>query len=174
MLAIVLVLIAAGVASYTDLTRRKIPNALVASLLVCGLAARAFDGGTAVLIGLGVFAIVLGIGMLAFALGMMGGGDVKFIAAASAVLGWPQALPFIAYTLVAGGVLALAASAMRGRLPALLSNLRMMSYSIAAGARPQVTASDSGSIPYALAILTGAICLALITALASHPLRFFS
>lgn len=161
MLQFVLVLAAAAVACYTDVTRRRIPNVLVACLLTAGLAAQAFHGAGAIAESIGILAILLGIGTIAFAARLIGGGDVKFIAAAAATLGWPDALPFILYTLVAGGVLAVAISLYRGRLKDVLFNIRAMLFPLMAGVRPAIVPGGSGSMPYAVAILAGAIAAVL-------------
>ncbi|MGH6931501.1 MAG: A24 family peptidase, partial [Dongiaceae bacterium] len=54
-----------------------------------------------------------GVGMLIFGFalftaGLFGGGDAKLMAAAALWLGWSQELPFLVYTALAGGVLAVA------------------------------------------------------------------
>jgi prepilin peptidase CpaA len=53
--------------------------------------------------GAGLFAA----GFALFSLGLFGGGDAKLLAAAGLWFGWPQTLPFLVLTVLAGGVLAL-------------------------------------------------------------------
>ena len=156
-----LVVGAAAIAVYTDVRRRKIPNWLVAALLVCGLAVRGFGGISAVGTSLIIFVIVLVLGAVAFAAGVTGGGDVKFMAAAGAVLGWPHAFAFLTYTLVAGGMLAIGTALVRGRMRTVFANVRFASYAMLSGARPGDAVASGGSIPYAVAIFAGATALAL-------------
>jgi prepilin peptidase CpaA len=53
----------------------------------------------------GVFFFVMG--FLLFSVGLFGGGDAKLLAAAALWFGTAQALPFLVFTILAGGVLAL-------------------------------------------------------------------
>lgn len=171
MIALFIVLAASAVAVYTDVTRSRIPNVLVAALLVSGLAVRASGGGMDVVLGIALFAIVMIAGLIPFSLRIIGGGDIKFIAAASAALGWPQAGWFIVFTLAAGGVLGIAVSAARGQLPATLRNLRSIVLMLFAGAKPAAPLPQSLKMPYALAIFSGVLCLVLST-IASQHVRF--
>lgn len=52
--------------------------------------------------------VILVIGFGLFSGGFIGGGDAKLLAAAGLWFGWPAALPFVVFTAIAGGVLALA------------------------------------------------------------------
>ena len=54
--------------------------------------------------GFGLFAL----GFVLFSLGLFGGGDAKLLAAAGLWLGWPDLIPFLVMTALAGGVLAAA------------------------------------------------------------------
>ncbi len=51
--------------------------------------------------------ILLGVGFALFSFGLFGGGDAKLMAAAGIWFGSTQALPFLAFTAIAGGVLAI-------------------------------------------------------------------
>jgi len=52
-------------------------------------------------------AILFVVGFVLFSFGFFGGGDAKLMAAAGLWFGSTQALPFLAFTVIAGGVLAL-------------------------------------------------------------------
>ena len=169
MITTALVVGAAAIAVYTDVRRRKIPNWLVVALLICGLAVRGFGGISAVGMSLGILVIALALGALAFAAGVTGGGDVKFIAAACAVLGWPHAFAFLAYTLIAGGILAVGVAAMRGRMRTVFANVRFASSAMLSGVGPGNAVASSGRIPYAVAIFAGAAALALGDLFALNP-----
>ncbi len=102
------------VAMVWDLATYEIPDTLSVLLLVVGAAALLAGPGWGSLAGhalgaLGAFAF----GVAMFALGQWGGGDVKFMAAASLWLGWPVLAGFLVWVAVAGGGLALAVLAFR-------------------------------------------------------------
>ena len=50
-------------------------------------------------------AAMLAVGFGLFAFNLFGGGDAKLLAAVGLWFGWPESLPFLAYTVLAGGVL---------------------------------------------------------------------
>lgn len=110
-------------ACVSDVRSRRIPNLVVAALLVCGLARAALggaDGGalvdaTAPRLGGALVAAVVGlaVGLPLYAVRVLGAGDVKLFAAASAWIG-PAAVPRACWwTAVAGGALALGWLAVR-------------------------------------------------------------
>jgi prepilin peptidase CpaA len=97
------------IAMYCDLTRFEIPNLLC---IVVALAYLPFailnetgwqDIGLHYLVGLAA----LGVGFLLFILGVFGGGDSKFIAAVILWFDIGDILPFIFYTTIFGGLLAI-------------------------------------------------------------------
>lgn len=169
--AILLVLAASAIAAFTDVTRRKISNVLVAALLVIGVALQATHGLSALAASLGIFVLVMAAGTVAFSWGIAGGGDVKFLAAACAALGWPAAVPFFLYTVLAGGVLAVAFALHRRTLRSTTANLGLISLSLASGVRPQLQRSRDTDMPYALAILAGAAMALWANQFALHLLR---
>ncbi len=168
MIAFALVLLAAALAAYTDLTRRRIPNGLVFALLVCGLAVHAMHGWRQLAIALLIFLAVLFFGLPLFAARITGGGDVKLMAAAAATLGWPDAATFVLYTLVAGGVLGLSYSIARGRLRSTLAGVGALALPMLSGVLPAASPSRSATMPYALAIFAGAAALAIGNAFDLH------
>ncbi|HZP99675.1 MAG TPA: prepilin peptidase [Reyranella sp.] len=101
-------------AGWRDLRSMRIANrlslAVVATFVVWAIAG--FGSGRMTLEGLAatmLCAIALfGVGALAFAAGVLGGGDVKLLAAATLFAGPAQLLDFLTVTALAGGVLALA------------------------------------------------------------------
>jgi prepilin peptidase CpaA len=170
--ALALVLAASCVAVYTDVTRRRIPNFIVAPLLVAGLALQATHGWQALLQSAALFAAVIALSIPLFSMRIIGGGDVKFLAAASAALGWPDALYFLLYSLLAGGIAGIIFSIVRGRFRSTMAGVSTIAFPLLAGARPAaVTVSAGGSMPYALAIFAGAAALAIRNTVALH-LRF--
>lgn len=94
-----------------------------------------------------------------YALGAMGAGDVKLLAMAGAFTGPAGAVLIGLYTLIAGGLLALAVAVSGGRLQQALHNVRAMTVScLAASAAPgQAAPASAGRLPYGVAILMGAL-----------------
>ena len=169
-LAIVLVLAASVLAACTDVRTRRIPNALVIALFVSGLALNAIAGWRPAALDVAIVIAVLIAGTFAFSLKLIGGGDVKLLAAAAGTLGLPAAGTFILATLLSGGVIAVIYSALRGRLGTTLNNVKGLALPIFAGAAPARLQTGT-QMPYALAIFAGASFTAITGGIAPH-LRF--
>ena len=139
-------------ASLSDLRRRRIPNALVVVGALIGLGLQAalpagrglFDasepGGIGWSPALLASVVLLAAGMLLWRAGLFGAGDAKLLAAIGPYIGPAAVLPVLLYTLLAGGLLALAAQVARWIRPARANPLRL---------------------PYALAITGGTLMHAL-------------
>ncbi len=168
MLALTLVLAAAAIAAFWDMKTRRIPNVVSAALLIAGITLHAFAGWQSEATSIGLALSVFCIGTLLFSLKLIGGGDVKLLAAASAVLGWPDTAAFLLYTIIAGGVLGVAITVARGRLRPMLFNLKSMIFPVLSGLRPAAVPSAVGSMPYGVAIFAGASALAIGTAFNLH------
>jgi prepilin peptidase CpaA len=166
-LSLVLVLIACLLAAASDLRTRRIPNTLVAALFVCGLAANTAAGWQHALLDLAIVTLVLAVGTFAFSFKLIGGGDVKLVAAAAGTLGFPAAGPFVLYTLLCGGVFGLAYSVMRGRLGSTVANVRAIALPIFAGVAP-ARLQNGMAMPYALAIFAGACLTAIVRGFPPH------
>jgi len=160
-LAIWIVLAACAVAVATDLTIRRIPNALTIGLAVGALALHATQGWIAFAISLVALLSVLLIGFLAFSMGWLGGGDVKLAAAAAAALGFPDTIPFLVYTAVGGGLLALCVALATGKLRTVLSSIALLLRPFAFKGTVAVAPSNPIMLPYAIAIACGALAVAL-------------
>ena len=104
--AVAVFLMAAGY----DLAERRIPNGLVLALAALGLARLAWGlvGAAPVTPGadLAAAAAIFASGAVLFHLSLMGGGDVKLLAAGALWLGAASLAPFIVVTALAGGALA--------------------------------------------------------------------
>lgn len=82
-----------GIALYTDLKTRRIPNALnVTSLVIALTLHTVFGGVNGLLFSLGGFAVGFGILFILWVIGGGGGGDMKMMGAAGA---WVGALPIL-------------------------------------------------------------------------------
>lgn len=139
-----------ALAAACDVATMTIPNRISIALAGLFFVAAWFTHlsllDTALHAGVGAAALVLMI--VAFALGWLGGGDAKLIAAASLWIGPAAAAPFVLFTAVAGGALALALMGARfygaplvTRGPEWLKRLL----------------TPKGAIPYGVAIAVGAI-----------------
>lgn len=168
MLYVLPVLLASAIAAITDLRTRRIPNAVSAGLAAAGLALHAVQDPHGLGICIALLIAVFLSGTFLFSLGIIGGGDVKLLAAAAAALGWPQTGPFLLYTIFAGALLGIAIACARGRLRATFSNIFAMAMPMAAGGRPSLVVSAAGTMPYGVAIFAGACTLALVQQFGLH------
>ena len=160
-LALWLVIAACAVAVATDLSTRRIPNALTFGTMALALTLHATQGVASLAIAAVVLAGVMVLGFGAFSLGWLGGGDVKLLAAAAAMLGLPDAVPFLAYTAIGGGALALCIAAAAGRLPAVVRSVALVLRPFAFKGTVAVAPVDALTMPYACAIAFGAVAVAL-------------
>jgi len=92
-------------AALHDIGFRTVPNWVSLALLICGVILRLQNGN--LLIGLGVSAAFFLMTFLLWRFGLMGGGDVKLLTAASLFLTPSHAPMLLSGTAVVGGVLAL-------------------------------------------------------------------
>ena len=138
------------VAGLKDLTTMKIPN-WISGLLVLGFFPAALLLGLsamdiAVHVGIAFAALLIGMGL--FALNLLGGGDVKLMAAACLWLGLAGSGVFVLATAVVGGVFSLAL---------LVSRAWLQPY-VGAGPGWLVQLMEpKGHIPYGVAIAIGAL-----------------
>lgn len=130
----------------TDLSARRIPNVLIVCGLVMALVLAAIEGGVPGVLHAGAGSVV---GLLVllpfFALGMLGAGDVKLLAAVGAFAGVGGVLQIAVLTLIAGGLLGLA-------YLARVRGLRSLAF-----LRGGVSPVSAARVPYAVAILCGAL-----------------
>jgi prepilin peptidase CpaA len=160
-LATWLVLGACAIAVATDIRARRIPNALTATLALAALALHAMQGVAAFGAALATLVIVLVLGSFAFACKWLGGGDVKLLAAGAAALGFPDAVPFVIYTAIGGGLLALVFAIATGRLRAVLQSVALLLRPFAFKGTVAVVPRQAIMLPYAVAIAFGAVAVAL-------------
>ncbi len=158
-----LLLIAAAI----DVRTRRIPNWLTAATAAGGVAL-ALTGRGAVGPGGACLGLLAGFALLAvpFGLRLMGGGDVKLLAAVGAWLGpWGIFVAFLAAS-IAAMALAVAQCAATGRLRLLLANVALVA--VAARHLPQLgeghlqaTARSMPSagrpLPYAVSVMIGTL-----------------
>jgi prepilin peptidase CpaA len=117
----------AAIACAIDLRQRRIPNWLTLGAALAGLGYQVavhgygglLSGGAGLLVGIAIF-------FIPFALGGLGAGDVKLVAALGAWLGPYEIVWLAIYTVLAGGVLAVGVSLMRGYLRQAFSNIWLL------------------------------------------------
>jgi prepilin peptidase CpaA len=163
-----LVLIALlALAAVIDWRTYRIPNWLSLSGTVFGLGYATLSG-PAWSTGLLLAAAGLGAGLLVllpvYALRVMGAGDVKLMAMVGAIVGFPDILHALLYTLIAGGVAAIGFALYRRTFRRMSSNVadivQTMAFAAVAGFRsdPALAAPTSvGRLPYGVCIAAGTI-----------------
>jgi prepilin peptidase CpaA len=147
---------------------RRIPNRLTAALAVVVLLMRATQGIQAFLVSASLLVGVLVLGTVAFSFGWLGGGDVKLAAATAASFRFPDAVAFLIYTSIAGGVFAVAYAIATGRLGAVVRNVGALLRPFAYEGTVAVVPAARVALPYATAIAAGALLVTL-----SHTLLPF-
>lgn len=146
-----------ALACVTDVRERRIPNVLVAATAVAGigfsLLGRPSVAGFAEAVG--GMAAGLAVWLPFYILGMLGAGDVKLFAAASAWLGPLGAMKAAALTAFAGGGMALVL--MLAHVGPGLTVLRLAIAVRDPMSLRQPTSSRTSRMPYALAITAGVL-----------------
>lgn len=157
------VILSLAVATVIDLRSQRIPNALTLptalAALLYHLLLQGPQGALSSLTGLG---LGLGLMLVPFLCGVMGGGDVKLMAAVGAWVGPEVVLAAFLLTSLAGGVYALVVLARRpGFLRGVIARLRPALYATCAtGEFHYQTAPASADLPrlcYGLAIAVGSV-----------------
>lgn len=135
-------------AAFSDASRLIIPNWVSIALTAIFPVAALIAGAPLLEVGLHlVFAFgVLALGFVLFQFNVIGGGDAKLLAAVSVWTGFTAFMPFILWTAIAGGVMALALLTARqlipaGTYPAFVDHLL----------------KKQNGIPYGVAIMIGAL-----------------
>jgi prepilin peptidase CpaA len=149
-----------GVAVWFDIATRTIPDACAVGLCAVGLVARLLDGPMAALASIGVALVVGAFLVLLHARGVLGGGDVKLIAALLVGTAPAAAFELVFWIAMAGGMLGVAylllsfvmpRPALRPRAPVAVRVAVVEANRIA----------RRGPLPYGVAIAAGAIAVGL-------------
>lgn len=153
--AILLTLAGCFAASFYDIRARRIPNWLTASIALAAVALHARSGLQPALISVAVMIVLTVAGTLIYSRGGIGGGDIKLAITTSGMLSYPLCLPFLLYTAIGGGVLAIVFLIFHADSRPSLSRITL----IASGAGG--LAATRTTLPYALAFAFGAVVVAL-------------
>lgn len=162
-LLLVSLLALTGAAALTDLRSYRIPNTLSIAV-AAGFPIFVLAGGADFRSGLFAGALVFAVGVFLYSRGWMGGGDVKLLAALSLWAGTELVLPMIIIITLTGGIMSFAEWFRVGGFNRLLArHIPTMDGTIAVPA-----AHDRAVVPYAAAILAGALYVAV-----SHAVILF-
>jgi prepilin peptidase CpaA len=160
-LSIIALVSALGIAAWTDVRSRRIPNALTVTLFAAALLLRAAAGGGMLVEGLLGAGLALLVVLPLFAVRGVGGGDAKLLIAAGAVLGPAGFLYALLFTALAGGALAVYAAVRSGALlPVLFNTGDLIKYWLSFGRRGQRSSLATPgilSVPYGVAIGLGCV-----------------
>ncbi len=142
-------------ACYGEIRERRIPNWLTLGGIALGIGAGLIEGDIEGLKGSALgLAIAGGIFLPFCLLGVVGGGDMKLMAAVGAIVGWPMVLRVLCNTCIAGGLIAVAIMAWNGILLTTLANV----FRIMVGMpRRSPGLKNPPMVPYALAITIGTL-----------------
>ena len=163
----ILFVVILSLAAFCDITVRKIPNWLILSSLLLGIAFKAYLGLTPLYESL--TGLVLGVGLffIPFALGWMGAGDVKFVGVVGCLLGYRWLPRVIFYSALVAGVIALgyllfnrAGGGLLGFIRSAWGDLKMaiLSRGVVLPVRISKTGLAGGStVPWGVAIAAGAL-----------------
>jgi prepilin peptidase CpaA len=152
-----LLLAACAVAIWTDVRTRKIPNWLTGGLAAGALVFHLPQGWAVTGAALAAAIVFFVVGTVGHSVGVLGGGDVKLLAAGALAAGYPDCVIFVLYTFMGGGVLAVVFALAQGRLRSTLVNVRALAQTRTLLAE----AVPSARMPYAIAIAFGAAAVAL-------------
>lgn len=154
-------ILTASLGAMLDLKDRRIPNLLTGPALLTGLLMHlALDGPRGLATAFAAALICGAVFLIFYLAGGMGAGDVKLIAAVGAMAGLPSTVSLLAFTAIAGGILALALAAYRGRLRQTLGNVAALTVhhaQVGLAPHPELNVRNAGMLrlPYGLAIALG-------------------
>jgi len=148
-----------AICAASDLTTGKIYNHVTYPAALLGLLLALLSGGwTELGAHAGGFAVGFVPFFVLFLLGGMGGGDVKLMGAAGAIMGFPTIIGGLFHVILVGGVIAVSAMLWKG---VLWRGLRNALWSAITWALPMKTQpldpANSQKIPFGLAIALGTV-----------------
>jgi prepilin peptidase CpaA len=151
-----------AISTVIDLRTRRVPNRLTFAIACVGVAL-AVSGLSGISLASACLGLLLGLALMlpGHVIGATGAGDVKLFAAAGTLLGPAAVGTAFVYTVIAGGLLALAAALYRRRLTATLARTATLVRTAGATAADIEATSSDNRFAYAPAIAIGTIVAAL-------------
>lgn len=161
---IAICLAGAAAAAYTDWQFRKVRNLLVMPLLLLGLLGAGVSGNLPELRDALLGAMLPLVLVPFFVLRMLGAGDIKLLMALGCWVGLVESATLLLYSVLAGGIMALAVLAVRRngrqRMERLWVYFKVCVISGKALPYQDFSAPEEGAaLPFALAVMGGVICL---------------
>ncbi len=160
---VVLTVAATGVASaVVDMWTRRVPNPITLGIATLGVTLAALHQGN-LSVGAALIGFVVGLLFMlpGYILGATGGGDVKLFAAFGTLLG-PRAIGFaFLYTVIAGGVIAVAVALWRRRLLETVERTAALVGTRGANVAEIESSARDNRFAYAPAIAVGVLVAAL-------------
>lgn len=149
-------------ATAIDLRTRRVPNVLNALIASIGVML-AVTGSSGVSLGAAAAGLAVGFALMlpGFLFGATGAGDVKLFAAMGTLVGPTHILRGFFFTVLAGGVLAIAVAAKRGRLQQTLGRTAALVASGGSNAAVIEAPIENNRFAYAPAIAVGVTLAAL-------------
>lgn len=151
----------ASAGAVSDLRRRRIPNLLTGTSIALGLLLHLSAGGWRQM-GMAAVASLVGgaVFIVFFVVGGMGAGDVKLMAAVSAIAGFGHLQEMFLAIALTGGLFAVVLAIARGRLKATLTNVgTLIHHHAVAGVlpHPDVNLANPQALrlPYGVPIAAG-------------------
>ena len=146
-----------ALAAISDLRTGHIRNILTYGLAAAALLVHALAGPADLVISVLCMLAVLAAGLPIFASGWLKGGDVKMIVACAGIVSVHYLLPFLLYTMLAGGVVSLIAAWRFGTLRRSLHAVREIAHPLLAGVVPDRLPYATHKVPYGVAIFGGSL-----------------
>ena len=156
-----------GLAAFKDLRERRLPNALtgaLAALYPVYVLVSPTPVAWPAALGLAVLVFAIGLGL--FARNLIGGGDVKLLAALTLWAGPEQFVWFMLVTTLAGGALSLLSLWYRRWGGLIEAHLATLGLATTAGRAPVLPDAPSGgstarstTVPYGVAIAAGGVAV---------------
>jgi prepilin peptidase CpaA len=145
-------------AAISDLRQRRISNRLNVSAAAAALVLQlVVHGWSGVLVGIQGLLVGLAVLFLPFAAGMIGGGDVKFVAAMGAFFGWRLMLAGLIAGVVLGGIVGAVTLVRRGRFRQAMQGLMADLVCLSSGVKPTTLKTTEGheTVPYGVLLAMG-------------------
>lgn len=159
-LLILAVMLAIGV--YGELKERRIPNWLTLSGMALGLLIGYLHGMPAFWFSVGGLAIGFGFLFIFYVFGGLGGGDVKLMGAAGALMGFDLIKPALVYTAFIGAFMGILMVIWRKDFWARMAGgLRRLAFWRGKAGEPAIAASPV-AVPYGVAIAVGCLLAILV------------